>query len=45
MAHFAKLDENNTVLRIYKIGNDVSETEQDGINECVKFSKLDFKYR
>ena len=36
MAHFAELDENNEVIRVYKIGNDVSETEQDGINECVR---------
>ncbi len=36
MAHFAKLDNDNKVVRVYKIGNDVSATEQDGINECVK---------
>ena len=36
MAHFAKLDNDNKVVRVYKIGNDVAATEQDGINECVK---------
>jgi hypothetical protein len=36
MAHFAKLNENNEVLKVYVIGNDVADTEQNGINECVK---------
>src|SRR6056300_1005880 len=36
MAYFAKLNENNEVLRVYVIGNDVADTEQNGINECVK---------
>tara|TARA_B100001250_G_scaffold342842_1_gene311281 strand:- start:83 stop:484 length:402 start_codon:yes stop_codon:yes gene_type:complete len=37
MAHFAELDENNTVLRVLVVSNDVTttdgvETEQDGID-------------
>lgn len=36
MAYFAKLDDNNTVLKVYTIGNDVADTEQNGVNECVK---------
>ena len=36
MAHFAKLDENNVVTRVYRIGNDVADTEANGIAECVR---------
>lgn len=36
MAHFAKLNEHNEVLKVYVIGNDVADTEQNGINECIR---------
>ena len=36
MAHFAKLDENNVVTHVHRIGNDVADTEANGIAECVK---------
>jgi len=36
MAHFAKLDENNVVIRVYRIGNDVADTEANGIAECIR---------
>lgn len=38
MAHFAKLDENNIVLQVIVVGNDVSQTEEEGIAWCQKFS-------
>jgi len=36
MAHFAKLDENNVVTKVYRIGNDVADTEANGMAECVR---------
>tara|TARA_R110000764_G_scaffold89482_2_gene170992 strand:- start:536 stop:952 length:417 start_codon:yes stop_codon:yes gene_type:complete len=36
MAHFTKLDENNVVTKVFKIGNDVAGTEANGIAECIK---------
>ena len=32
MAHFAKLDETNTVIRVHAVHNDVAITEQAGID-------------
>lgn len=38
MAHFAKLDENNVVQEVIVVGDDVSQTEEEGIVWCQKFS-------
>ena len=40
MAHFAKLDENNIVLKVHRVGNDIATSEQTGIDYLQKLMRV-----
>ena len=45
MAHFAKLDENNIVIRVHRVGNDIATSEQAGIDYLQKIHNTDATFK
>ena len=45
MAHFAKLDENNIVLKVHRVGNDIATSEQTGIDYLQKLYKTEATFK
>jgi len=45
MAHFAKLDENNIVIRVHRVGDDIATSEQAGIDYLQKLHKTDATFK
>ena len=45
MAHFAELDQNSVVLRVVVVGDDVAQTEGDGVAFCRRLFGSDTTWR
>jgi len=45
MAHFARLDENNVVIRVHRVGDDIATSEQAGIDYLQKLHNTDDTFK
>lgn len=45
MAHFAKLNENNIVIKVHRVGNEIATSEQAGIDYLQKLHKTDATFK